>query len=150
MSISKNTPPLFLIKTDKDTHFTGAIAQHSHEFESLTLPAGCHELWIDQVAIISDQPLDWDVCFWEGTTPASTDLDLDKYIGIVNFPSTSLKQLDSATYPQYRGDDTNVGITYLVPEDGLLHVSLANRNATAKNAGATGEVVVKIWARAVR
>ena len=147
MSISKNTPPLFIIQTDKDTHFIGALIQNAQETESITVPENYHELYIEAINIQADQNLDLDVYFWASDEFDNTDLDLDAFLFMINFPTTSQKQVAGAN--QYYVDDT-VGMAYPVPADQKIHLSLCNRSATAKNAGATGEVVVKLFVRAVR
>jgi len=147
-----NKSPVIIIKTDKDIHFTGTIAQDAHETESIDLsgiidPSRDRELLIEALGIQAVQNLEWDVYFWTSDEFDNADLDLDACLFMVNFPATSQKQIAGAN--QYYVDDT-VKMPYPVPADGKIHISLCNRSATAKNAGATGEVVVKLLARAVR
>ncbi|MFZ2938543.1 MAG: hypothetical protein WA066_07595 [Candidatus Omnitrophota bacterium] len=152
MSISRNVSPLVLIKSDKDTHFTEARIQNAQETESVSLPADItanryHELYIESISIQADQNLEWDVYFWSSDEFDNTDLDLDAALFVVNFPATAQKQIAGAG--QYRIDDL-VGMPYPIPTDNKIHISLCNRSDTAKNAGATGEVVIKLFVRPVR
>jgi len=137
--------PLVLIRTDKDTHFTGSIAQNAHETESLTLPDDYNELFIENISIQSDQNLEWDVMLWSSDKFNNADLDLDAFVALINFPTTAQKQIAGAN--QYYVDDNNLSICYPVADDNKLHISLCNRSATAKNAGATGEVIIKLFVR---
>ncbi len=144
--------PVIIIKTDKDTHFTEARAQNTQEVESIDLTGITdakqdRELKIEAISIQADQNLEWDVYFWSSNEFDNTDLDLDAFLFFVNFPATSQKQIAGAG--QYYVDDV-VNMPYPMPTDNKIHISLCNRSVTAKNAGATGEVVVKLFVRAVR
>jgi len=139
--------PLVPIRTDKDTHFTGSIAQNAHETESLTLPDDYYELSIENISIQSDQKLEWDVILWSSDKFNNPDLDQDAFVALINFPITAQKQI--AETNQYYVDD-NQHICYPISDDHKLHISLCNRSAEAKNAGATGEVVIKLFVRPVK
>ncbi|MEW6214546.1 MAG: hypothetical protein AB1478_04985 [Nitrospirota bacterium] len=147
MPATTDTNPLVYIRSDKDTHFTGGLAQHEFESESISFPnevSHTNEVIIEGIAIQSDQNLEWDIYIWTGVEYDNTDLDLDKFLEYVNFASTSGKQIGSPLANQYYYSKTGLSIRY---KDGdntkKLHCSLVNRSATAKNAGATGEVVVQ-------
>lgn len=209
--------PVIIIKTDKDTHFTGAIVQNAHKTESIDLTGITdakqdRALKIGAINIQSAQNLEWDVYFWESNSFKQTDLDSDAYLFMVNFPASAQKQIvrgitwtvntakslgdyvipvtpngyiyectdagtthtateptwpttigatvtdgavDSVTWTcrtwghQYYIDDT-VGMAYPISSDNKIHLSLCNRSATAKNAGATGNVTIKIFTQTIR
>lgn len=133
----------YTVSSDKDTHFTGAIAQYAKEDENLTGLLG-NKARITNIAIQADQALDFYLAFWRTDGFDDTDLDLDTFCGMV--------ELDLATYGiqpgganQYYMSLEGVDIDY-EDEDvsNELHLSLYNASATSKNAGATGEVVVFI------
>ena len=78
-------------------------------------------------------------------------LDLDTFLDYFNFPTTSGKQLGGTAQFYYASVSNNVAIPYRDNDKtSKLHISLVNRSATAKNAGATGEIVVKIAVRPIR
>lgn len=130
------------INSDKDTHFTGAIAQNAIEEENI---AGlvANKIKIVGLSIQSDQQLDYRVIFFGKDTFADADLDVDAF--------TSEQELD---LPSYGWRIAGAGQYYMVvnglsidyeDQDGTqeLHVALQNLSVTAKGAGATGEVVLR-------
>lgn len=138
------------VRSDKDSHFTGAIAQNAGEDESLTLPAclaginGNARGLVRSLTLVADQNLDWEVQFWRSGTHGAADIDTDKWIGGVVFTASSdAKQLaGSGSYLYYKG---NLDIPYIdLDNSGKLHVTLTNRSAGAKGAGAVGEVIVDV------
>ena len=137
-------PRFHTIRTDKDTHFSGAIAQNAKEDENLTglLNNKCR---ITGVSLQSDQALDYRVIFWKTDGFDDTDLDDDTFCGEVevDLPFYGY-QIGGAN--QYYLDVRGLEIDY-EDEDASneLHVSLMNLSATGKEAGAIGEVVVEIY-----
>lgn len=137
-------PVFYSINSDKDYHFTGALAQYAKEDENLSgLITG--KIRIVGISLQSDQNLDYRVIFWKRDIFNNTDLDLDRFCGEV--------ELDLPTYGfqiagagQYYLDVRGLDIDY-EDEDGThkLHVSLMNLSATGKNAGATGEVAIEVY-----
>lgn len=145
------TNPIVYIRSDKDIHFTDSIAQNAKEDESIDFPneiRRTNEVIIEGIAIQSDQQLEWDLFIWSGAEYDNTDLDLDKFVEYVNFPSTSQKQIGGTG--QFYTAKTGLAIPYR-DCDGThkLHCSLCNRSAVSKNAGATGEVVVTFMVRPI-
>ena len=136
---------IFRVRSDKDVHFTGAIAQNAFEQEDIATETAVNRFAILTVTVLADQALDWELWFWIKATAEDADMDLDAYIGRVSIAVADHKFYGtSGTYyankelaaPIIYMDDDAPGVT---PK---LHVSLLNRNATGKNAGATGEIVV--------
>lgn len=158
-----NIPLPQIIVSDKDTHFTGALATGAGEEENLTglkAPTGV----IESVTLTSDQNLDWDLYFYATDRITDTDLDLEYFLGHVQFVAADAQQIGGAG--QYYYDTTTSSYAFrtipYVDKDALdwydaptasaqvnpeIHVVLVNRNATSKNAGATGEVKVLIQFR---
>lgn len=139
------------IRSDKDTHFTGALAQDAVEHENISLGnalVGVNECLIEGVSLLSDENLEWDVFFWTKDTNANADLDLDTFLDYVNFPAKFGKQLGGSGAYYYSA--TNLGIPYR-DDDGSekLHISLCNRSTASKTAGANGEVVIVVMLRAL-
>ena len=142
-----------LISSDKDSHFTGALAQHAIEVEDITgLKAGTG--MIISCMLQSDQNLDWTVYLFATDGHTDTDLDLDYCIGVIEFVQADGIQIASANQYYYSTSNSSQPFRQFPywDKDALdtpsgayeLHVGLVNRNTTAKNAGATGEVVVRI------
>lgn len=131
----------WILRSDKDTHFTGAIVQNATEEENIT-GLITNTIRITGVAIQSDQQLDYRVILFGTDGFADTNLDLD-YL-------ESEVELDLLSYGwriaganQYYMAVTGLSIDYEdLDATKELHVALQNLSATAKNAGATGEVVV--------
>lgn len=140
--MSSARPEYYIVKSDKDTHFTGALAQNAHEEESLQLHARRNRCVILDVTVLSDQNLAWDVYFWSTDAFDNADLDLDSAIGKVSFVVADGEQIGGTG--AYRYHANGLAIPYNdEDETGELHVSVVNRSGTSKNAGATGEVVFK-------
>lgn len=134
----------YQIRTDKDVEFTGAIAQNAAENENIVVPWALPklDLTLTSITLISDQNLAWELCFWATDLfGSSSNMDLDNWIGNWPFQVTDGSQIASTGNYRYNIPDLNIPLR---DDDGTqeLHVSLVNRSATSKNAGATGEVVV--------
>lgn len=162
MEITQIPIPQVVI-SDKDLHFTGALATNAAEEENLTglkFPTGV----IESVTLTSDQNLDWDLYFFATDALSDTNLDTEHYLGKVRFVATDGEQIAGAG--QYYYDTATCSYAFrpfaYVDKDAIdwydtqsgaqsapeIHVALVNRNATSKNAGATGEVGVRVVFRA--
>lgn len=131
------------LRSDKDTHFTGQIVQNAQETENLTGLAWS-KVRITGIMLQADQQLNFRVILWSKDTFDDTDLDADAFIAEVQVPLvTAGFQVAGAN--QWYLDIRGVEIPYQ-DEDSTneVHISLQNLSATAKNAGATGEVVVEL------
>jgi hypothetical protein len=97
--------------------------------------------------MMADQALDWELVFWNKATAEDADMDLDAFISRVAIAVADQKQL-GVTGTYYASKELAAPIIYVDDDapavEPKLHVSLVNRNATAKNAGATGEVVIVV------
>lgn len=146
---------LEFLDTDKDTHFTSGLAQHAMETESVAFPSdwgtiGIDECIIESIVIQADQNLEWDIYIWSEAEVDNTDIDLDKFVDYANFPTTSGKQIGAANQFYYASPANNVKIPYKDQDHTQkIHVGLVNRSATAKNAGATGEIKLRLGIRPV-
>ena len=141
------------IRSDKDTHFTGALVQHAVEAENIGFPGdwdtiGIQKVEILGVSVISDQQLAWDIKFYGKDTHAvTTDLDSDFFEKTLKLDASDGIQEAGANQYYYDLDPSFFPFIYH-DEDvtSELHVTLVNRSATAKTAGAAGEVVIIIHA----
>lgn len=129
--------------TDKDTHFTGALTQGNKEDENITGLFG-NKITINSIAIMAKQRLDFYLYFWNQDDFSNTDLDLDDFSGIIHCDLiTHARRVGGAN--QYYLSLEDLGLDY--EDEDLskeLHVSLYNASATAKIAGANGQVAVQI------
>ncbi len=141
-----------IISTDKDTHFTDSLAQNVVEEEDIGFPAdwataGMQTVEIRNITVQSDQQLEWDIQFYATDGHSNTDLDLDKFVTNVNFATADGVQ--NAATAQFRYDKNPTFTPFFYTDEdnsSEFHITLVNRNGTAKNAGATGEIVIKIYA----
>lgn len=133
----------YTIRSDKDSHFTGALGQYAKEDENL-LGMITNKCRITGVTLESDQQLKYKVLFWTKDTFDDTDLDLDVLIGDVDIDLTVYGWQVNGTGTWYM-DVRDVVIDYL-DEDASneLHVSLMNMSGTGKTAGASGEVIIQV------
>ena len=143
------------IKSDKDTHFSGALAQNAIEIEALDFPSDWQKInvtsiIIESISIMSDQNLEWDVLLFSTDGTTDTDLDIDSFTDFFNYATTSGKQAAGAGPFYYSSPSNNLQIPYKNAQNkSKLHVALVNRSATSKNAGATGEFTVEFVVRPV-
>lgn len=134
----------YAVRSDKDDHFTGALAQNAKEDENL---AGLlsNKVRIVGISLQSDQQLHYKVLFWKTDDFDDSDLDKDTFCGEIDV-DLAMYGIQLGGAGQWYLDVRGVVLDY-EDEDGTneLHISLLNKDATAKNAGATGEVVVEIF-----
>lgn len=130
------------IRSDKDTEFTLALIQNAFEDENLTGLNG-NTGRIRSLVILSDQQLAWEVAFYSSDTFRDADADLDTFLDSFAFRAGNGAQ--DAGAGLFRYAVTGLDVPY-VDDDASneLHVSLINRDAVAKNAGATGEIVILV------
>lgn len=136
------------VRSVMGTHFTTEIVQNAGEDESLTLPAclaginGNARGAVRSISIVSDENLAWEVQFWRSGTHGAT-VDALKWIGRWSFIATDAVRLAGAGSYLYYID--GLDIPYIDADNsGKLHVTLTNRSAAAKTAGANGEVVLDV------
>lgn len=136
----KQISVVYTIRSDKDMHFTGAILQNAKEDENLTGLAS-NKIRIKRIRAQSDQNLDWQWYLWSTDTMDDVDLDIDSFRGRYLHDAIEGEQLAGAN--QYYYDSGPVDLSY-EDLDGSFegHISLVNRSAVAKIAGANGEVIV--------
>lgn len=146
-----------VVSSDKDTHFTGALATNAIEAENLT-DIKARSGYIESVTIQSDQNLDWDLFFWatDGHEDA-TDYDNDYFLGKVVFVAADGERIAGAGQYYYSTSNSSQPFRPFpyIDKDAVdaatgaaeLHIGLVNRNSTSKSAGASGEVVVRITYR---
>lgn len=146
----KQIIPVERIRSDKDTHFTGALAQNAGEDENLT-GLSVNSGMIENISLQADQNLDWDIYLYATDGFDDTDLDNDTLLGVVRFVASDGQQIGGSNQYYYSTVSSSYAFRpfQYIDDDGTneIHVKLVNRNATAKNSGATGEVVLEITFR---
>lgn len=139
---------LFPIRSDKDVDFIGAIVQNAKEDANLTgLPM--NKVFIKGISLQSKEARDYLVSYWSKDTFEDTDLDVDTFIDWTRFNLAGTSGIDVmriAGANQFYGSVTGLNIPYEDKDaSNELHISLLNLSASAKTAGAAGEVVVEVW-----
>lgn len=134
--------PAAIISSDKDVNFTGALAQNAGANANIVgLPD--NDGVIASLALLADQQLAFEVQFYSRDTFDNADLDLDTYLGSYRFAEGDGIQVAGAGSFKY--DVSHLDLPYRDADGTLeLHIKLVNRSAVGKNAGATGEVVVRV------
>lgn len=140
------------IDSDKDTHFTSALALDAVEEEDISFPAdwataGIQKCVVKNVSILSDQALDWELQFYSTDAKSSTDADLDSIITTLEFAAADAKQNAGTGLYRYDLDPSTFPFNYIDNDStSEFHLILANRDAVSKNAGGTGEIKIRITA----
>ena len=131
------------IDTDKDTHFTTAIAQNAIEPENI-IGLSDNNITITGIAFQAKEALDYRLWIYDTDGFADTDLDADQFNEYVDF-DLSTNQGRIAGAGQYYFAQTGLSIDY-EDEDATkeLHIALQNLSAASKTAGADGAVKMKI------
>lgn len=151
------------VRTDKDTQFTGALAQNAIAYENVvpsgSIAAGGHcRSRLHSISILSDQNLAWEVQLYATNRfdQDNSDLDTVPFLGKWSFQAGDGVQnagagpyiyyIDGLDIPYHCTDfdDHSTFVAGVKRPQGQIHVALVNRSATAKNAGATGEIVIQL------
>lgn len=131
------------LRSDKDSHFTGALVTNAIETENIT-GLSANKIVIRRVTIQSDQQLSYVLLFWSKDTFQTSDLDTDRFLGEISLDLPAIGRRIAGA-GQYYGD-LEVDFQYQDEDSSReLHVGLLNVDATSKAAGATGEVVIEIF-----
>lgn len=136
---------IYPVRSDKDTHFTGAIAQDGVERETLA-NLRSDRVRISKISIQAIQQLRFQVLLYSTEDYDESNLDNDKFVASVDLDL--VRYGFQQTTSQYRMD-MQVAIDYLdEDETKSLHVVLKNLDPTAKIAGANGQVVLEFTCEA--
>lgn len=137
----------FQVRTDKDVDFTGTLAQNAGANVNLTLPGalaginGNARSTLKSIAIISDENLDWEVWLFGKSTFQVADYDSDFFVGRWSFVAADAVRIAGTGGYYYYIE--GLGVPYAdLNNTGKLHITLINRSAAGKSAGASGEVVI--------
>lgn len=134
------------IRSDKDTHFTTAVADGAMEAEELGATKA-PSVVVRRVVAISEENLDFDVAFFDTSGEQDTDYDVDSFMGMVEFVASDARQITSGSFSQYYYDSGELAIPYhRAANDGLMTVGYVSRSVAGKAASASGgEVVFRIF-----
>ena len=138
------------ISTDKDTQFIANLATNAIDSISLDMPsdwqtAGINKLVINELMLQCTQGgLDLELIFWRTSGYNNADMDEAKIITRISLTegTDGATQIAGANQYYYK-NPLGQSIEY-VDEDNSskIHVSLVNRDATAKNTAATGVITM--------
>lgn len=133
----------YILRSDKDTHFTEAIAQNNSEEENIT-GLEANKIRITRITLTADEELNFRVWLFGTDGFTNTDMDSDRYITWENFDlTTNGKQYTNTGF--YRFDKTNLKIDYEdLDATNELHIALECLSAAGKSSGSAGEVVIEI------
>ena len=140
------TGRVFFATTDKDVDFTGALAQNAAATASIAVPQmpSSSQVRLNNIEIISDQNLAWEVWLWATSSFNNNASDLDAVYPYGRWAFTAADGVQIAGTGPWYYFISGLGVPY---QDGQnlskLNVMLVNRSATSKNAGASGEIVIK-------
>ena len=131
------------VKSDKDSHFTTAIAQNAIEEENIT-GLTSDEITITGISIIADENKSYRLWIFESDDFQEADFDNDGFVEFVDIDLTSYGMQIAGTGAYYYAI-TGLNINYQdLDASNELHLALQNLDAGAKTAGAAGEIVFKI------
>lgn len=143
------TPFTYLLATDPDDQFTDALATNAVENENLVLPGslagvnGAAQGYVRSITIVSDQNLSWELQWYQADTFQNADPEVDSFLSYWLFAAADGVQVAGTGLYRYYVD--GLAIPYRDSDgSGEMHLSLVNRSATSKNAGATGEIKVTL------
>jgi len=145
-------PQVWVVRSDKDTHFTGALLTNALELEALgdAAPTSSNRTAsirsiIRRITVISVQNLAWDVMLFKAayTPPLTVDGDLHPMVDWLSFAAADGVRVAGAGLYLYTWSGMEFPY-YNTDAPGRIHVGLINRDATAKIIAAGGEIVVEI------
>lgn len=130
----------YIINSDKDVHFTGAIAENDIEEENI---AGLlsNKITITNVAIQAKENRSFDVMLFGKDIFADTDLNVDTFQSVIHLDIPTHGNQIGGANQYYLSNFCGLSVDY-EDEDGTkeLHIALRCRTAAGKTAGAVGEV----------
>lgn len=149
---------LLVIDTDPTTQFIAGLAQNAETLLSWTPDVAmsaspdCRGRVV-AIAIISDQNLAWELNFWSREAgSAAASVALDSFLGRKAFATGDGLQVAGAGSYRYFASGLDIPVLDEDPQAdrdspyaGRIHMSLVNRSAGAKNAGATGEIKIRLF-----
>lgn len=138
-----------LVKTDKDVHFTGAIAQNAQANENIGRPYTPEALVaglaargrLRSIQISATENLAYEIRLYRTDGFNNTDADLNKLCGWWAFSTGDATRVAAAGLYNYYVDGLDI-LYYDEDQTGEVHVGLVNRSVASKTAGAGGEMTV--------
>jgi len=147
----------FRVQSNEALHFTEALTQNQISANyDLQLPSACGPVIVQAEVLVSVQNLAYEVWLFNRAVNLTSDPATDGFVGMWQFGAlaagfagwTVTPAAGGGANPLFRQFIAGLAIPYTdrdnvsTPNAPLLHCRLINRSATAKNAGATGELVV--------
>lgn len=134
-----------IIVSDKDTHFTTAIAQNAKENENIDMGITYKNLLIKSIVLSSTQKLNFDLYFYSKDTFDDTDADVNALIAIKEmYLASSGKQIGGAGLYEMTSE-LDTPVDYMDENNtNEIHLSLVNRSSTTKAAYDAGPPITNI------
>lgn len=143
----KKAESIQFVRTDVNTHFTGAIVRYDHETEDLP-GLSADKIVIKEINVQSAQPLKYKLWFWSHDSFEDTNLNVDSFKTsvLIDFSGTDDETVDRLNNAnQYYLDITELNILYEdLDESNEIHCSLQNLSSIDKIAGTNGGVQIDI------
>jgi hypothetical protein len=146
-------PQAWVVRSDKDTHFTGALALNAMELEVIgdAAPTSSNRVptirsKITRITILSEQNLAWDIMLFKAAfaPPLTADCDLHPLVDWLSFTAADGVRVGAAGVFMYSWSGFSFPY-YTTDVMGRIHAGLINRDAVAKLAnGAGGAIAVEI------
>lgn len=142
-------PQAWVVRSDKDTHFTGVLATNAMELEVLgdAAPTSSNRVptirsKITRITVISEQNLAWDIMLFKAafTPPLTADADLHPLVDWLSFTAGDGVRVAAAGLYLYSWSGFSFPY-YTTDVMGRIHVGLINRDGTAKLASAGGGAI---------
>lgn len=147
------------IETDKDSHFTTALAVRAMDRESIDFPSHWATCQIQKCMITginvvvnghTGSALDLDVLlFSSGEYDDTSDIDTDSLIQLVRFDAADAYEINTTTGTWYYDTQTAQGMPIdYVDDDGTskFHIGVLNRSAAETYSTATDTMKITITA----
>jgi hypothetical protein len=137
-----------LVRTNKDTDFVDALAQHAASYASLTPPGGLSagkvtDCKLRAITISSVENLSWELMLFGTSAFADPDQNKTYFLGKYSFVNTDAVRIAGAGVYYYYKD--SIDLPYEdIERKGKINVVLINRSAGAKTAGAGGAIVATL------
>jgi hypothetical protein len=136
------SPDTWRVTSLEASHYDTALNQHAIDIEDLGA-LSTPMVIVSRVIVWSDQNLDWDIAFFRNNTsqPDNSPLEDHGLFDLVSFVvADGLQIAGTGPFIYVR---SNLEVRYFTEEQRAV-IGLINRNAAAKNAGATGNVRIEI------
>lgn len=132
------------LRSDKDTHFSGALQQYTSEEENLT-GLIANKIIIKEAILLAKEQLNFRFWFAAKDSFDDSDMDADKLESYLDFDLvTNGVRYKNTGFYRLALTAENQGLLYYEDEDETkeLHIALECLSSAGKSAGTAGQVVL--------